>query len=164
MDTFIIPFPDVEQEERETAAELHGFFASHGIRQPDRVINMLWMDDAVRKDEHVDHPFPKQRSGKWSGAYVICDQRDKGQHPLVLYAGMTVNLAIRLQQHMCNPTHSCFGDYWERLWAGEWGEPAAEGTPVGCPVAAVWFIDDKRARRQFEHVLIGLLNPVLNVL
>ena len=161
-----IPYPDTDKEEVELLESVVGYFEDNGVPQPNRVINAIWLDRVVRNDEHIPHPFPKQRSGHWAGCYLFIDLRGSSGDVLSLYAGMASNLAVRLCQHW-NPTnpniHSGMPpEYWDQLENGKYDDDGKE-RPDGCPLVAIWFIPDKRDRRRFEHRLLGAMKPIFNV-
>lgn len=124
------------------------WFVENGIPLPWRIIDPLIIDRRVREDYGYPHPFPGQRSGKWQGCYLFYNADDQ-RNIVPLYAGRTSNFAIRLHQHWV-------------LGTG-WAERAMEDELTATWVA-LWVLFDERARRQMEHLLIGVLRPRYNVL
>ena len=126
-----------------------------GIRQPDKVIDMMLTDESYRDSEGLPYPFLGAKD-KYSGCYALFSFPDPFYDILrrgkVWYVGKAGAMHTRLSQHWSGGAYSTVIDHVDEMNDGQ--------TPFVW--AAIWFEPIPRGRMLLEHELIAKFKPAIN--
>jgi hypothetical protein len=142
--------------------DLDQFFLDNRVPKPSAYVG--WDNFLQAERDGYEEPFSMPRKhSPWSGCYLGFVEQREPYAPFPLYAGRSVALNVRLNQHANGRSSTFIDSFWDFYLDLVDKCPGYHLPDVEFYIYfAVWFLNDKHQRTIFEHLLISNLHPKFN--